>query len=116
MSMFQINPGKYKHIIHLQKLSDTQNEYGEVEDEETKWVDVAKSRAGIFPLSGKEFLSADKEFGEVTHKIHIRFIPNIHITSDMRIKFGQRIFQLTVPPINFQEQNKELQLMCKELF
>jgi SPP1 family predicted phage head-tail adaptor len=110
MTRFQINPGEFRHIIIFQKKSGVQNSYGENTDD---WIEVIKARVGIYPISGKEFFTADTVNSEVTHKITMRYMPGI--TSDMRIKFGERIFQLISPPINFQERNIELQLLCKEL-
>jgi SPP1 family predicted phage head-tail adaptor len=112
LTRFRINPGEYRHIITIQQKTGTQNDYGEeiIED----WVDVITTRAGIYPINGKEFFAAEKTNSEVTHKVNMRYIPNKHITPDMRVKFGNRYFHI-VSVINFQEKNVELQLLCKEL-
>lgn len=110
MTRYRINPGELRHIISFQRKTGTQNDFGE---EINEWVDVVKTRAAIYPISGKEFFAAEKVNSATTHKINIRFISGI--TSDMRIKFGQRTFELISPPINFQEKNISLQLLCKEL-
>lgn len=108
---YRINPGEYRHIITIQKKTDIQNEYGEEIEE---WADVVTTRAGLYPISGKEFFAAETINSEVTHKVNIRYIPNKVITPDMRVKFGDRTFHIN-SVINFQERNVELQLMCKEL-
>jgi SPP1 family predicted phage head-tail adaptor len=109
MTRYRVNPGELRHIISFQKLVDSQNEFGEVVNE---WVEVAKTRAGVYPISGKEFFSAEKVTSEVSHKLHIRFLPNI--SPDLRIQFNDRYFHI-ISVINFQEKNIELQLLCKEL-
>lgn len=109
MTRYRINPGELRHIITLQKLENTQNDYGEVIE---VWKDILTTRAGIYPVSGKEFFSAETMNSEVSHKVNMRYIPGI--TSNMRIKFGERCFNIE-SVINFQERNIELQLMCKEL-
>jgi SPP1 family predicted phage head-tail adaptor len=109
MTKFLINAGKYRHIIVIQKRNSTQNKYGESTE---AWVDFIKVRAGIYPLSGREFFSADAVNSEVSHKVHLRYVPGI--TPDMRINFNGRFFRI-ISVINFQELNKELQLLCKEL-
>lgn len=109
MTRYRINPGEYRHKIIFQKLVNIQNGYGEPTG---VWTDILPARAGIYPLSGKEFYAAETVSSEVTHKINMRYKSGI--TSDMRIKFGERIFELISPPINFQEKNIELQLLCKE--
>ena len=109
MTRYRINPGEFRHIITFQKKSEIQNSYGE----ENNWDDVITTRAGIYPISGKEFFAAETVNSEVTHKINMRYIPDI--SADMRIKFGERIFEMKSPPINFQEKNIELQILCREL-
>jgi SPP1 family predicted phage head-tail adaptor len=114
MSRYRINPGELRHIVTFQKPTNAENAYGEVRDD-CDWVDaLVDVRVGIYPISGKEFYTASSVNSEVTHKIKMRYVPNI--TSDMRIKFGERIFELISPPINFQEKNVEIQLLCKEVF
>lgn len=109
MSRYRINPGELRHIVTFQKKSDVQNEYGETNG----WIDVLKQRrVGIYPISGKEFFAAETVNSEVTHKVKMRYDPNV--TPDMRIKFGQRHLNI-ISVINFQERNVELQLLCKEL-
>lgn len=111
MARYRINPGELRHKIIFQKLDkDAENDYGEPIE---KWDDISSAKAGIYPISGREFYAAETVNSEVSHKVNIRYIPGI--TSDMRIVFGERIFELISPPINFQERNVELQLLCKEL-
>lgn len=111
MTRYRINPGEYRHKITIQQKTGIQNDYGEeIED----WVDLVTTRAGVYPISGKEFFAAETMNSEVTHKVNMRYIPNKNITPDMRVKFGERVFHI-ISVINFQEKNVELQLMCKEL-
>lgn len=109
MTRFQINPGEFRHIVIFQKKLGVQNSYGEISDE---WTDFLKTRAGIYPVSGKEFFAAETVNSELTHKVHLRFLPGI--TPDMRIKFGNRFFTI-ISVINYQEKNIELQIICKEV-
>lgn len=90
-------------------MSVETNDYGEVIDQ---WDDITTTRAAIYPISGKEFFSAEKINSKVTHKVNVRYLPNI--TTDMRVKFGERFFHIE-SAINFQEKNCILQLLCKEL-
>lgn len=107
-----MNPGALRHRITFQKQVETQNDYGE---EIKEWIDVKTVWASVNPMSAKEFFAAEKTNSEVTHKIYMRFIRGLNITPDMRIKFKGRYFELIGPPINYEERNKELQLLCKEL-
>jgi SPP1 family predicted phage head-tail adaptor len=109
----RLNNGNLRHRITFQVQTETQNDYGE---EIKEWVDVVTVWASIKPISAKEFFAAEKTNSEVSHKINMRYNHELKITPDMRIKFNDRSFELIGPPINFQERNIELQLLCKELF
>lgn len=109
MSRYRINPGEFRHPITIQKVDKKRNDYGELVE---GWIDFLEIRAGIYPLNGKDFFTAETLNSEVSHKINIRYVEGI--TSAMRIKFGNRYFEITSPPINFQEKNILLQIMCKE--
>jgi SPP1 family predicted phage head-tail adaptor len=114
MTKFQINAGKYRHIVTFQRLRENQNTYGEVaKNIDVNWENAFQARVGIFPLSGKEILTEDVRKGEISHKILMRYTKNVD--SSMRIKFGNRIFEIVSPPINFQEMNLEMQLLCSEI-
>lgn len=110
MTIFKINAGKYKHIIMIQNLVETQNEYGETTSE---WTDFKKVKAGLYPISAKELLTASSVINEITHKVMLRYVAGIN--AEQRILFGDRVFNIVAPPIDFQEQHKELQLLCKEV-
>ena len=109
MSRYRINPGELRHRITFQKLNNSQNEYGEISE---FWEDILNIRAGIYPISGKEFFAAETVNSEITHKVKIRYVEGL--TPNMRINFNNRIFSIE-SIINFQEKNIELQLLCKEL-
>jgi SPP1 family predicted phage head-tail adaptor len=109
----RINAGKYRHIVTFQKLIEAQNSYGETSiNDENNWENAFTVRVGIFPISGREALTEEVRKGEISHRIHLRYIKGIDNT--MRIKFGTRIFEIISPPINAYEQNHEIHLICKE--
>ena len=114
--MARINAGKYRHLVTFQRLKQAnQNSYGETStNEDENWEDAFTSRVGIFPLSGREFLGlqGDVKHSEISHRIVLRFMKGI--TSDMRIKFGSRVFEIISPPVNSYERNDELLFFCKE--
>jgi SPP1 family predicted phage head-tail adaptor len=114
--MARINAGKYRHIVTLQRLKQAnQNAYGETSvNDENNWEDFLTLRVGIFPLSGRELLGlqGDVKLSEVSHRVVLRYTKGI--TSDMRLKFGNRIFEMISPPVNSYERNDELLIFCKE--
>ena len=77
------------------------------------WEDAFTARVGIFPISGREALLCKMlKQGEISHRIVLRYTKGID--SNMRIKFGTRIFEIISPPVNSYERNDELLLFCKE--
>ncbi len=108
MTLFRINAGKYKHIVTFQRLSQTRDSYGQ----QKIWEDVLTIKAAILPISAREAMTVDFRSGEISHKIHIRYTKGIE--NNMRIVYGNRIFDIVSPPINYQEKGLELQLLCKE--
>ncbi len=68
--------------------------------------------AAIWPLSASEKLRSMQVTGEISHRIRIRY--RSVFRPDWRIKFGNRYFNVAGPPINPNERNEWLDLMCKE--
>lgn len=73
--------------------------------------DHATVWAAIWPTSSKDRISGQAN-GTITHRIRIRFRRNV--TSDMRIKYGDRYFNIIGPPINPNEANQWLDILCEE--
>lgn len=114
MDEFRINSGKYRHVITFQRLRNTPNTYGEVSKSvANNWEDFAKVRAAIFPISGKEVISREEQKGQITHRVYIRYFAGLD--SNMRIKFGKRLFDIVSPPINYEEKNWEMNFLVREL-
>jgi len=100
--------GWLKNRVTLQKLTKSQNDYGEYVQ---TWQDVATVWASIEPLRGREYLEASAKNAEITHRIRIRYRDNLD--AGMRIKFGSRTFNIE-SVIDVLEKHKEIELMCKE--
>ncbi|WP_294186353.1 phage head closure protein [uncultured Clostridium sp.] len=113
MLRYRINPGELRHKISIQQYSKLTNDYGEVEiNNDGIWTEVMTIKAGIYPISGREFFAAETVNSEITHKVKIRYTEGLK--PNMRIVFNNRIFSIE-SIINFKELNIELQLLCKEL-
>jgi SPP1 family predicted phage head-tail adaptor len=109
----QINAGKYRHIVTFQRLIEAQNSYGEISpNKDENWEDAFNARVGIFPIAGREALTEEVKKGEISHRIQMRYRSGIDNT--MRIKFGERIFEIISPPTNYSELSHEMVLICKE--
>lgn len=99
----------YRHKIDFLHRVKGRNEYGEPIDE---W-EVFK--AGIWsskdPLLGNEFFTAMTENSKVEVKFNMRYVDGI--TSEMRIKHGNEIYEIIGPPVNVKGLNRELLCYCR---
>jgi len=77
------------------------------------WIPFHLTWASIWPLSASEHLSMGKLQGEISHKVRIRYLTGV--TSAMRVVFNGRILDIVSPPINKDERNEQLEILCKEL-
>lgn len=102
--------GKLRHRIVIEQPTKTRDPYGaEVET----WTPFATVWAAVEPLRGREFFAAQQVNAEVTHRVTLRYIPGV--IRAMRVTFKGRILDMVSPPINVDERNQELQLMCVEV-
>ncbi len=97
-----------KHKLMLQKQKAGGNAFGEV----TQWETVKTLRASVQPISAKEFVSANQEHAQVTHKVTIRYDTNVR--PSMRLLLGNRVLSI-LHIVDPWEQHREMTLMCKEL-
>lgn len=105
-----MNPGLLNKRISISGKSKTKSSYGGyVED----WVEIAMVWANIKPLRGRELFQAKQVQAEIETKITIRY--RTGIKSDMRVTYGDRTFQIVAPPINVDEKNQYLEILCKEV-
>lgn len=81
--------GRMRYRIEIQSYRSTQDADG---FEEKEWVTVHKVWADITPVSGKEYMASGRETSEITSKIYIRYLNGIK--SSMRIKHGERFFEI----------------------
>jgi SPP1 family predicted phage head-tail adaptor len=106
--MKQIDPGKYRHKIDFLKSSG-KDEWGQPLD---NWEPI---KEGIWaskdPLLGNEFFTALTTDNKVEVKFNMRFIHGI--TSEMRIRHGNEVYEIIGPPINVKSLSRELLCYCR---
>jgi SPP1 family predicted phage head-tail adaptor len=103
------NSGSFRHRITFLKPETFEDEIGQ---EETEWVEFKKAWAMIKTVKGSEYVAAGAERATITYRFIIRYTKGI--TSDMRISYQGRIFDIIEPPINDDELNKTLTILAKE--
>lgn len=83
----------------------------------TAWYPICDVMAIIEPVSGREYWMASQSNREATVRFVIRYREGI--TDNMRIRYKAKdrckIYEMTSVPINPNEENKYLQLMCNEV-
>lgn len=104
-----IDVGRMNKKITFMEYTDTPDELGQskqgYEEYKTVW-------ASVEPISSKEIIEAGKYEGEISHRIYIRFRNDI--TTDMLIKYKDRKFEISAPPIDTKEEHVLLTILCRE--
>ena len=100
--------GQLRHPVTIQSFTTVADEYG---SKEKTWVEFKPMRAAIWPQKTKEVEVNGKLVVLATSTIRVRYIPGV--TPSMRVKFGERIFEI-LGIKNFEERNQYLDLMCRE--
>jgi SPP1 family predicted phage head-tail adaptor len=77
------------------------------------WTDVATVWAEIKPVSGNKIYTAQHLEGHVTHEITMRWQSGTAITTDMRILYGARLFNIRAVE-NTGERNQFLEILAEE--
>jgi SPP1 family predicted phage head-tail adaptor len=104
----------YRHRITLQKQVDIVDDEG-FPSTDGDWSDWAIVWAAVEPLSTNRlttFFAAAAVNAENTIIVRIRYRPGV--TADMRVKYGNRIFDID-HLIDVDERHRELQLVCREV-
>lgn len=105
-----MNIGKMRHRITIEQKTRVPDGAGGYTE---SWLPFAAVWAAVDPISGKEYFEAQQIQSAVTHKIRIRYRSGI--IPSMRVNFKGRIFAMTSPPINWEERNRDMLLMCSEV-
>lgn len=99
----------YRHKIDFLQRASGRDDYGEPSE---TWEPV---KTGIWaskePLLGNEYFVAFTTDSKVEVKFNMRYIPGI--TSDMRIKHGNEVYEIIGPPVNVKGLNRELLCYCR---
>lgn len=96
--------GALDQRVTIQTPATGQNAYGEPN---TGWTDVALVWAGVFDLSGREFLAASATQNAVQTKILIRYMAGI--VPSMRVLHGSVTYNIEAV---LGQDKRQLMLMC----
>lgn len=111
---FSSNAGELSKKITLLKPYEAIDESGAPK---TVYFPIRDVMAIIEPVSGREYWIASQSNREATVRFVIRYRDGI--TDNMRIRYKAKdrckVYEMTSVPINPNEENKYLQLMCNEV-
>jgi SPP1 family predicted phage head-tail adaptor len=102
--------GDMRKRLELQKPTETTDSMGGYT---TVYATQYCVWGSLWPLSAREQIQADVRTSGLTHRIRIRY--NSELKSNWRIKFGDRYFAIDGQPINHNERDKMLEMLCKEV-
>lgn len=106
----RIGSGEFRNRITFQEfVSGTDDSGFPVES----WQDIKSAWAMIKTLQGREYFSAAAVQAENTTRFVIRYTQGID--NKMRIKYGDRLFEIVAPPINDDEKYNTLTIIAKEV-
>lgn len=108
MKCCELTAGKLRNSVEIQELTNTSDGYGGFV---TTWATIHTINAMIKPVSGGERMRAMQLNATISHRIFLRYIEGIKPA--MRVKFGDRLFQIRLP-LNLEERNRWLELHCEE--
>ena len=105
-----MNPGKLNQRITFLAKSTAKNAANHSVNE---WVEGISTWASLKPINASEHMSGGSELGDVRYQLKFRYRTDVLAT--MRIKQGNRIFEITAPPLNEHEASRFLICECMEL-
>lgn len=105
--------GKLRHRVQIERATTgAQDATGSVS---LAWASLGAFWAEIRPLAGRELYAAQQVQADLTHSIRLRGNSiTTTITARDRIKFGSRVFEISGPPVNFDERGKEIIISAVE--
>lgn len=106
-----IDIGKLKHRVELQSQTQTTDTQGI--SIKGSWSTQRTVWARIEPFSQREYMDDRKVTTEATHRITVRWQPSISLTTEWRILYGSRYFQIE-SVINIDERDEIWVLLVKE--
>lgn len=102
--------GKLRNLVSIQQPFATLDDYGQVI---TTWAELFTAWVSIVPVTAREFVNDRGLAQDVTHKITLHWKDGIN--TGCRIVWGDRVFNISAPPINVGERNREIEILAKEV-
>ena len=103
--------GRLRHRVELQRLTETQNDFGEPD---RQWQTFATVSASFEPLRGRERMDALQVQAEVDHRIEIRWSPDVQGLSERdRVLFKGNAYDIKAV-MNIEERDRRIEIMARK--
>lgn len=107
-----IRSGRLRDLVEIRNPVRTLNEHGE---EKLNYVTVETAWVSVEPIRAREYIEARHLQPELETVIVLR--PTDNVRSDSQIvvldKGIERVYELIGPPINVENRNKRMELLCR---
>jgi SPP1 family predicted phage head-tail adaptor len=108
-SKLRLRAGKLRHLATIESPTRSQATSGQPT---ISWSEFAETYVSISPLTGRELWNAQQIQPDITHQVEARYLADV--TSDMRVVFNSRVFNIAEPPENVEERGILMRLLCVE--
>ena len=108
-----LSAGRLRYAVQFQRRSSAQDSFGQ---QAMVWVNAFTANAEVKPLSGRELEAAQQVTAEVSHKVTVRYRPELEnpaVAAAMRIVFRGRYFNIQTS-LNEDERNVFITLLTVE--
>jgi SPP1 family predicted phage head-tail adaptor len=102
--------GAYRHFVTVESHARTEDGGGGYME---SWTPFAEAFISVAPLSGRERLQAMKVAPEVTHRVLMRWRPDL--PKQLRFRLGTRTLTQVGPWRNVEERNRDIEVLCAEV-
>lgn len=106
-----LNAGKYNKKIKIYSIITTKDEHNFMVKQKTL---VLQPYASVKTTKGFTLIANDSDFEKALTRFTIRYPKTIAINRDMIIEFNNKEYSIQYIN-NIDEENKELELQCKEV-
>lgn len=113
MPFYGVHSGRLRNRIVIQTATQSRDQIGGFEK---SWADTKSVWADVVPVSAKEYMQADQQKGQITHRIYIRHYNGL--STSHRIKWNDRgtdrYFHIK-GVIDMQSRERKMEVMAEEV-
>ena len=108
---------KLANRVEVQKLSATVNAAGQIDETtSSNWVTFAQRWCELITRGSREFFRGVEVAADITHQVTMRSDPESKdFTTKQRLKMGNRVFSISSPPLDVDEQQKMVRFAAVEV-